>query len=206
MTSDNIKTQFVDYIQGLQDTICIALEQADGKEQFIEDKWEREGGGGGITRVIGNGAVFEKGGVNTSVVSGVLPDTMKAALKVSEGNFFACGLSLVLHPLNPYLPTVHANWRYFELYNNEGKKVDSWFGGGSDLTPYYIFKEDGKHFHTVLKQTMDRFGVELFPKYKQQCDEYFTTIYVRKMMKMLLHCWHFSRQMEIVSSMRTFQS
>jgi coproporphyrinogen III oxidase len=98
---------------------------------------------------------------------------MQQAFGVGESNFFACGLSLVIHPLNPYVPTVHANWRYFELYDTEGKILDSWFGGGADLTPYYLFKEDGKHFHSTLKKAMDGFGDELYPKYKQQCDEYF---------------------------------
>jgi coproporphyrinogen III oxidase len=98
---------------------------------------------------------------------------MQEAFNVPESNFFACGLSLVIHPGNPYVPTVHANWRYFELYDQQGSKLDSWFGGGADLTPYYIFKEDGKHFHTTLKQAMDPFSEELYPKYKAQCDGYF---------------------------------
>jgi coproporphyrinogen III oxidase len=169
----NMKDQFAAYIHGLQDDICNALEQLDGKTKFIEDKWERTEGGGGKTRVIQNGAVFEKGGVNTSVVHGPLPAAMQQAFGVGESNFFACGLSLVIHPLNPHVPTVHANWRYFELYDKEGNKIDSWFGGGSDLTPYYIFEEDGKHFHTTLKKAMDEFGADLYPKYKQHCDEYF---------------------------------
>lgn len=168
-----IKEQFTSYIHDLQNSICAGLEEVDGKSKFIEDKWQREEGGGGISRVIANGNVFEKGGVNTSVVHGALPKAMQEAFNVPESNFFACGLSLVIHPLNPYVPTVHANWRYFELYDKEGKRLDCWFGGGSDLTPYYIFEEDGRHFHTTLKQAMDNFGEELYPKYKQHCDEYF---------------------------------
>lgn len=168
-----MKDRFTAFIRQLQNTICAGLEEMDGRAKFAEDCWDRAEGGGGITRVISNGAVFEKGGVNTSVVHGTLPAAMQQAFGVGESNFFACGLSLVIHPLNPYVPTVHANWRYFELYNKEGKKVDSWFGGGCDLTPYYIFEEDGRHFHVTLKQTMDEFGTELYPKYKQQCDEYF---------------------------------
>jgi len=167
------KDQFISYIHGLQDTICEALEQADGKAKFIEDKWDRPEGGGGISRVIEYGSVIEKGGVNTSVVHGKLPEPMQQTLGVKESNFLACGLSLVLHPLNPYAPTVHANWRYFELYDKEGKKIDSWFGGGSDLTPNYIFEEDAKHFHNTLKAAMDKYGNGLYPKYKKQCDEYF---------------------------------
>src|SRR3954462_10057764 len=122
----SIREQFIQYIHGLQDTICAGLEGVDGKARFIEDKWERPEGGGGKTRVIANGRVFEKGGVNTSVVHGSLPAAMQQAMNVPESDFFACGLSLVIHPLNPYVPTVHANWRYFELYAKEGKRLDSW--------------------------------------------------------------------------------
>jgi len=168
-----IKDQFIAYIHQLQDEICTALETLDGKAKFIEDKWERPEGGGGKSRVIAEGNVFEKGGVNTSVVHGALPAAMQQAFGVQESNFMACGLSLVIHPVNPYVPTVHANWRYFELYDKEGKRLDCWFGGGSDLTPYYIFEEDGRHFHTTLKNAMDKFDAELYPKYKQHCDEYF---------------------------------
>lgn len=169
----SVKDEFVEHIHALQDTICSALEQVDGNAKFAEDRWERAEGGGGISRVIAEGNVFEKGGVNTSVVHGTLPAAMQQSFSVPESNFFACGLSLVIHPKNPFVPTVHANWRYFELYDKEGKHVDSWFGGGSDLTPYYIFEEDCKHFHTTLKEAMDPFGAELYPKYKKQCDEYF---------------------------------
>ena len=168
-----LKERFNQYILDLQQSICSALEQIDGKSVFIEDRWSRPEGGGGISRVISNGNVFEKGGVNTSAVEGKLPPTMQQAFGVGESNFFACGLSLVIHPVNPYVPTVHANWRYFELYDHEGKRIDRWFGGGSDLTPYYIFEEDGKHFHQALKQAMDPFGEELYPNYKKHCDEYF---------------------------------
>ncbi|MBL7718185.1 MAG: oxygen-dependent coproporphyrinogen oxidase [Flavipsychrobacter sp.] len=168
-----IKEQFTSYIHGLQDTICAGLEDMDGKAVFREDKWDRPEGGGGKTRVISNGAVFEKGGVNTSVVYGPLPAAMQQAFGVGESNFFAAGLSLVIHPLNPHVPTVHANWRYFELYDKEGKKIDSWFGGGADLTPYYLDEQDGVHFHATFKEAMDAFGAELYPRYKQHCDEYF---------------------------------
>jgi coproporphyrinogen III oxidase len=169
----NIKESFSNYIISLQNTICNALEKIDGNARFIEDKWERPEGGGGVSRVISDGAVFEKGGVNISMVFGKLPETMQQAFAVSENNFFACGLSLVIHPLNPFVPTVHANWRYFEMYDIEGTRIDSWFGGGTDLTPHYIFKEDGKHFHTTLKNTLDPFGNDLYPKFKKNCDEYF---------------------------------
>jgi len=170
---DALKDRFLDYIRKLQDKICGALENEDGKSRFREDPWERAGGGGGISRVIADGAVFEKGGVNTSAVHGALPAAMQQAFGVGESRFFACGLSLVLHPLNPYVPTVHANWRYFELYDQEGTGIDSWFGGGADLTPYYVFREDGKHFHKTFKTAMDSFDEALYPQYKKHCDEYF---------------------------------
>src|SRR5688572_17375776 len=147
----SIKEAFHQYILDLQKKICDALERVDGKAVFNKDGWNRPEGGGGISRVISNGDVFEKGGVNTSAVFGKLPEAMQQAFGVGESSFFACGLSLVIHPLNPFVPTVHANWRYFELYNDALEKTDSWFGGGSDLTPYYIFMEDGSHFHSVLK-------------------------------------------------------
>lgn len=169
----SFKEQFADYIHGLQDTICAGLEGVDGKAKFIEDKWERPEGGGGKTRVIAGGNVFEKGGVNTSIVHGPLPEAMQQSFKVPESNFYACGLSLVIHPVNPFVPTVHANWRYFELYDKAGERLDSWFGGGSDLTPNYIFEEDARHFHSTLKHAMDPFGAELYPEYKKHCDSYF---------------------------------
>lgn len=168
------RDRFRDYIHGLQDTICSRLEQLDGQATFKEDKWERLEGGGGKTRVIANGNVFEKGGVNTSVVHGSLPKAMQDAFGVQESNFFACGLSLVIHPLNPHVPTTHANWRYFELYDKDGNTIDRWFGGGADLTPYYLIEEDAKHFHATLKNAIEPFGSDLYPKYKKHCDEYFT--------------------------------
>ena len=170
----SFKDRFTNYIHDLQDTICAALEQADGKATFVEDTWERPEGGGGKTRVISDGNVFEKGGVNTSTVYGRLPAAMQQSFGVPESNFFACGLSLVLHPVNPFVPTVHANWRYFELYDKDGKKKDCWYGGGADLTPYYLFEEDARHFHQTLKNAMDPFGADKYPKYKHQCDLYFT--------------------------------
>jgi len=169
----SLKDRFVKYIHGLQDEICAGLEQMDGKAVFREDRWDRAEGGGGRTRVIANGSVFEKGGVNTSAVHGALPKAMQEAFKVGESHFFACGLSLVIHPRNPFVPTVHANWRYFELYDTAGEKIDSWFGGGADLTPYYVFEEDGRHFHSTLKNAIDPFGNEFYPAYKKNCDEYF---------------------------------
>ena len=169
----SVKDQFVAYINSLQDTICAGLEKIDGKARFMEDMWLRPEGGGGRTRVIADGNVFEKGGVNTSVVSGALPPAMQLAFNVPESRFFAAGLSLVIHPLNPYVPTIHANWRMFELYDLDDKRLDCWFGGGTDLTPYYIFEEDARHFHGTLKTAMDTFGPHIYAECKKHCDEYF---------------------------------
>lgn len=168
-----MKTQFFNYIQQLQDTIVAALEQADGTATFKEDLWERPGGGGGRTRVIQDGAVFEKGGVNVSAVHGELPKAMQTYFKVDNADFYACGLSLVLHPKNPMVPTVHANWRYFEMYDKQGNIITQWFGGGQDLTPYYLFEEDAVHFHKVCKTACDAHSPNFYGQYKQKCDEYF---------------------------------
>jgi len=168
-----MKDKFYEYIQILQDRITSKLEAVDGVAQFQEDIWKRPEGGGGRTRVIENGHVFEKGGVNISAVHGQLPKTMQQHFDVADANFFACGLSLVLHPKNPMVPTVHANWRYFEMYDAVGNIVDQWFGGGQDLTPYYLFDEDAKHFHQVCKTACDKHNAEFYPKYKSRCDEYF---------------------------------
>tara|TARA_B110001454_G_C12681085_1_gene418100 strand:+ start:445 stop:1347 length:903 start_codon:yes stop_codon:yes gene_type:complete len=168
-----MKAQFYKYIENLQDTITTKLEKVDGLAKFEEDIWEREEGGGGRTRVIESGKVFEKGGVNISAVHGELPEVLRNQFKVKEGNFFACGLSLVLHPINPFVPTVHANWRYFEMYDEVGNIVTQWFGGGQDLTPYYLFDEDAIHFHTVCKSACDKHNPTFYPKFKKVCDEYF---------------------------------
>lgn len=168
-----MKEKFYAYIQNLQDKITSGLEEIDGKAVFKEDLWKRKEGGGGRTRVIEEGAVFEKGGVNISKVHGPLAPAMQKYFNVGDVNFFACGLSLVLHPKNPMVPTVHANWRYFEMYNKDGTVIDSWFGGGQDLTPYYLFDEDAKHFHSVCKAACDRHDPGFYPEYKQKCDEYF---------------------------------
>ena len=171
----SLKEQFESYIRKLQDEICSALEELDGKEKFRRDSWEREGGGGGLTRVIEHGDLFEKGGVNISAVHGELPDPIKKHFDVEQGWFWAGGISLVIHPLNPMVPTVHANFRYFELYDDDSMQnpVDAWFGGGADLTPYYLWEEDAVHFHKVLKKACDRHGEELYPSFKKQCDDYF---------------------------------
>lgn len=169
----SIKDQFTVYIRSLQNTITVALEEVDGKAVFEEDIWQRAEGGGGVSRVIENGAVFEKGGVNISEVHGELPVSMQQYFGVQEAHFFACGLSLVLHPKNPMVPTVHANWRYFELYDNQGNVVDQWFGGGQDLTPYYLFEDDAVHFHQICKEACDLHHPDFYTTYKKRCDTYF---------------------------------
>ena len=168
-----MKNQFYNYIEQLQDQITSKLETIDGKATFKEDLWKRNEGGGGRTRVIQNGNVFEKGGVNISKVHGPLPPAMQSYFNVDEVDFFACGLSLVIHPKSPMVPTVHANWRYFEMYDKDGAIVDQWFGGGQDLTPYYLFEEDAKHFHSVCKIACDKHDKNFYEDYKKRCDEYF---------------------------------
>lgn len=170
-----IKQQFTEFINNLQDEICSALEEMDGKAKFREDQWKRDGGGGGRTRVIEKGDIFEKGGVNISTVHGELPDPIKKHFEVDEGWFWAGGISLVIHPESPMVPTVHANFRYFELYDDEmmENRVDGWFGGGADLTPYYLWEEDAKHFHNVLKNACHKHGNDLYSRFKKQCDDYF---------------------------------
>ena len=168
-----MKEKFYAYIQDLQDAITAKLEEIDGEAVFREDLWDRPEGGGGRTRVIENGAVFEKGGVNISRVFGPLAPAMQQHFGVGDVDFFACGLSLVLHPKNPMVPTVHANWRYFEMYEKDGTLVDQWFGGGQDLTPYYLFEEDAQHFHHVCKSACDRHNTDFYPDYKKRCDLYF---------------------------------
>lgn len=168
-----MRTKFNHYVENLQDRITRKLAEVDGKARFKEDFWERSGGGGGRSRVIENGAVFEKGGVNVSAVHGELPESMKNYFQVKSGDFFACGLSLVIHPKNPFVPTVHANWRYFELYNEKGQIQDQWFGGGQDLTPYYLFEEDARHFHQLCKNACDAHDKNFYSQYKERCDAYF---------------------------------
>ena len=169
----NIKESWIQYIESLQNRICAALEACDGEAKFVEDAWQRAEGGGGKTRVISNGRVFEKGGVNTSVVFGDVSEAMKKQLKVDGAKWFACGLSLVLHPASPLVPTVHCNYRMFELYNEKNEVTDRWFGGGTDLTPYYLFEEDAKHFHQIYKNVCDEFDPSFYPIFKKECDDYF---------------------------------
>lgn len=161
-------TTAVEFFRGLQDRICAGLESADGAGRFREDTWERPGGGGGRTRVVENGAVFEKGGVNFSEVFGQLAPEFSKSLPGDGLAFTATGVSLVLHPRSPHVPTVHMNFRYL----THGAK--SWFGGGADLTPYYPVREDVVHFHRTWKAACDRHpGVADYARMKHDCDGYF---------------------------------
>jgi coproporphyrinogen III oxidase len=162
------------YLLALQDSICAGLEQADGGVGFREDSWERAEGGGGRSRVLAQGGLFEKAGVNFSHVTGAaLPPSATAARPELAGRGFqAMGVSLVIHPRNPYVPTSHANVRLF-VAEKAGEEPVWWFGGGFDLTPYYGFEEDCRHWHEVAAAACEPFGDEVYPRYKQWCDEYF---------------------------------
>ena len=162
------------YLLKLQDDICQTLELVDGKGSFVEDKWQRELGGGGRTRVLTGGNVIEQGGVNFShVFGGELPASATAARPELAGRSFqAVGVSLVIHPHNPYVPTTHANVRFF-IAEKEGEDPVWWFGGGFDLTPFYPFHEDVVHWHTVANKLCLPFGDNVYPEYKKWCDEYF---------------------------------
>ncbi|HTM97728.1 MAG TPA: oxygen-dependent coproporphyrinogen oxidase [Pedobacter sp.] len=154
--------------QQIQDHICNGLAQADGKAKFEEELWSRDGGGGGRTRVMQHGNVIEKGGVNFSAVHGKLPEAVKKAFKVDSDDFFATGVSIVMHPENPFVPIIHMNIRYFEMDDQT-----RWFGGGIDLTPHYVIPTDARFFHHRLKQTCDEFDPSFYPKFKTTADDYF---------------------------------
>lgn len=162
------------YLLGMQDAICEALAKEDGKLGFREDSWQRPGGGGGRSRVLEEGGVFEKAGVNFSHVHGEnLPASATAHRPELAGrSFTALGVSLVIHPRNPYVPTSHANVRFFIAEKPDAAPV-WWFGGGFDLTPYYGFDEDCVHWHKTARQACEPFGDDIYPRYKQWCDEYF---------------------------------
>jgi len=167
------KEQIAAEYQVIQDEICSYLERLDGKSKFEEEKWERDGGGGGRTRIIQNGNVFEKGGVNFSAVHGKLPEVMQKALKVDHDDFFATGVSIVIHPNHPLVPIIHMNIRYFEMPAVNGEEPVRWFGGGIDLTPHYVIAEDAKYFHSYLKSVCDQFNKDFYPKFKTWADDYF---------------------------------
>lgn len=162
------RDKVVEAYQKIQDEICGALEQTDGKGGFEEEIWNREGGGGGRTRIMQHGDVIEKGGVNFSAVHGKLPDAVKQAFKVDSDDFFATGVSIVMHPANPFVPIIHMNIRYFEMDDQT-----RWFGGGIDLTPHYVVDTDVRYFHHLLKQTCDAFDASFYTKFKAQADDYF---------------------------------
>lgn len=169
------KEQIAADYQLIQDEICLALETLDGKSKFEEEQWERDGGGGGRTRVIQNGNILEKGGVNFSAVHGQLPDVMKKALKVDSDEFFATGVSIVIHPNHPLVPIIHMNIRYFELPSTMDGMQEPvrWFGGGIDLTPHYVVEDDARFFHGSLKAVCDKFNADFYSRFKTWADDYF---------------------------------
>lgn len=168
MTLTN-KALITDWFKNLQDNICAGLEKLDGQSVFHQDLWERTGGGGGRTRVIQNGAVIEKGGVNFSAVHGQLaPNICKALNLPPNSDFYATGVSIVLHPINPLMPIIHMNVRYFEMSGTTW-----WFGGGIDLTPHYVVPEDARVFHTHLKNACDLHDSSYYPEFKKWADDYF---------------------------------
>ena len=171
------------FIKEQQDEIVKALEAVEGGAKFRRDTWQRPAGGDGISCVLQDGKVFEKAGVNTSIVYGTLPRAAIQKMRVNHKalddpdidylEFFAAGLSLVLHPINPMAPTVHLNYRYFETMDKSGEGKAWWFGGGTDLTPSYLFDEDAIHFHHTIKDACDRHGKDYYPRFKAWCDRYF---------------------------------
>lgn len=166
------KEKIAEAYQLIQDEICAGLELADGSAKFQEELWQRDGGGGGRTRIIQGGNIIEKGGVNFSAVHGKLPENIKKAFGVLEDDFFATGVSIVIHPNHPWIPIIHMNIRYFEMADESGKDM-RWFGGGIDLTPHYVIEEDARFFHTSLKNTCDHFHSEFYTKFKKWADDYF---------------------------------
>lgn len=166
------------WIATLHDDVTAWAEALDGGGAFREDRWERPGGGGGVTRVMTGGALFEKAGINRSAVHGALDTAHLARLGASvpagaSPRFFATGMSLVLHPHSPHVPTVHLNVRYFELADDAGRVLDAWFGGGADLTPFQPHDDDARDFHAALKRICDRHDPAYHPRFKRWCDEYF---------------------------------
>jgi len=156
------------WFQTLQADIIQQLETEDGKGKFGSEAWERPGGGGGLTRLLVDGNVIEKGGVNFSAVYGQTPDAIKKIFSTDADSFFATGVSIVIHPINPFVPIIHMNVRYFELSNGQ-----NWFGGGIDLTPSFVFEEDGKFFHAEMKSACKGFDSEAYQEFKIWADDYF---------------------------------
>src|SRR5690606_37638626 len=166
--------QVKQYLSELQDRICQAIEQVDGRARFREDPWTRPDGGGGRTRVLRDGAVFEQAGIGFSHVHGsnLPPTASERRPELAGRSFQAMGVSLVFHPRNPYVPTTHANVRFF-IAEKPGKAPIWWFGGGFDLTPYYGYVEDAVHWHRCAEQACAPFGADLYPRFKRWCDQYF---------------------------------
>jgi coproporphyrinogen III oxidase len=165
------KEEIRDWLVGLQKRICAQLEDTDGNGKFITDAWQRSGGGGGLTRVFAEGKIIEKGGVNFSAVWGRTPEAVLKSMNLDpseQSDFFATGVSIVLHPFNPMVPIIHMNVRYFEMTNGTW-----WFGGGIDLTPHYVNEEDARYFHKSLKQICDQHDSTYYPKFKDWADDYF---------------------------------
>jgi coproporphyrinogen III oxidase len=162
------KTEISRRFKELQDFICEKVEQIDGVSSFHEDVWQRNEGGGGRTRIITGEGVIEKGGVNFSEVHGEVTEMMRKNTEINADQFFATGVSIVLHPHNPFVPIIHMNVRYFELSNGK-----YWFGGGIDLTPHYIIEKDAARFHSGLKQICDKYSADFYPRFKKWADEYF---------------------------------
>ena len=167
------KNNISNWFQDLQNQICSGLELADGEGKFNEDRWERPGGGGGKTRTMVAGAIIEKGGVNFSEVHGKTPEKIQRALGLKSTNFYATGVSIVLHPISPMIPIIHMNVRYFEMGSPSNESETWWFGGGIDLTPHYIDPEDAKFFHQHLKTVCDQHHPDYYTKFKKWADEYF---------------------------------
>lgn len=176
-----MRHQMEAFITNIQGKIIKKLQEFEPEKKFLVDRWERKEGGGGITVIIEDGDTFERGAVNISVVSGTLPPGAVAEMRnrgkssIPTGKdlpFFACGISSVIHPRNPNVPTLHFNYRFFEVETSPGN-TEWWFGGGTDLTPYYLDEDDVKHFHKTLKGGCDPHGKDLYPKFKKWCDEYF---------------------------------
>jgi coproporphyrinogen III oxidase len=164
---DRLGAEMVAFVRAQQDEICAGLERADGRARFGEDTWEREGGGGGRSRALADGAVFEKAGVNVSEVHGALPPELAKRLPGDGPDFHASGLSIVIHPENPFAPTAHMNVRFLR------RGSVAWFGGGADLTPHYLFEEDAVHFHATLRDACERAVPGSYARHKAHADRYF---------------------------------
>jgi coproporphyrinogen III oxidase len=169
-------------VESLHDEATRFLSEIDDGRRFREDVWQRPGGGGGVSRVLAGGEVFEKCGINRSIVEGLMPPQLARrvgaqAAGEAESAFFVAGLSIVAHPCSPKVPTVHLNVRYFEIAGPDGAVVDAWFGGGTDLTPTYPHPEDAVHFHRTLKAIADRHHPSFYPRFKVWCDNYFVNLH-----------------------------